>query len=252
MLSTQTINMLRSACDEFGVPIPSVVLEADALNDAAVDLLNSIRVETAPDLSALTLKNLKRTHEQIVAQGSHDAREQAAARIAKQAATQLEDAWHQSAMALMEAFRDPFDCAAEIFTSNLTVLGGHVDAVRAIDDEQHAEYKALTAAAADLYTLGNLRDGLATYVNRDIGHPVIDSLGRVLTLPDFDTVTRKIRARTEGLGRFEPKWWAAVASLDGVVIKWHTPAEQQTYRQLIAVNSDHHAYSAAAAPRRGR
>ncbi|MCR6491712.1 hypothetical protein [Cellulomonas sp. P24] len=248
MLNTQTINALRGACDEFNVPVPAVVLEADALNDAAVNLLNSIRTETAPDLSGLTVKNLKATHEQIVAQGSHDAREQAAAVIVQQAASRLTDAWHQSTTALMAAFREPFDRAAEIFTTNLRVLGGNVDAVRAIDDSQHGEYRALMSAAADLATLGRLRDGLASAHLADVGNPKIERLGRVLTLPDLDVATRKIPAKVEGLGRFEPKWWAALAGIDGVVIKWHTPAEQQTHQQLARVNADHHAYSATVAP----
>jgi len=228
MLSTNSVVLINEACTRFSIPLPKAVVAADALHSAAVDLLTDIRAETAPDLETLTIRNIKDTHTAMVLRTTFQTRERAAVEIEGLTATKSVYAWHLACTALLEAFRTPFDKAAGTFVTALKTLDGNVDPKLAIDAGLHSEYRALTTSAADLSVLAIVRDAIATSVPFDSGHPDLDKIGRITTIPDARTLGRRL----PGTATYRLDWFVELAGVPGVVIKWHTPSEQQTYRAL--------------------
>jgi len=248
MYMPQDVATIAAACSEFGIPIPKVVAEAEATHRAAVDLLAEIRSGTDVDLSAVTAKNLREIHARMVDRETYGAREKAAARIESDTAARVLAAWMTATADLFEGFRKPFDTAAQDFVTALTELNGDLDPGRAIARGLHDAHRRMTDAADRLGTLTRVRDALSRSTPIDVGHKAVEELGRILTLPDFRAANYAIPHETAGdaitrrpaFKRGEPAWFATVARIPGVVIKWHTPGEQQTFAELRALDPDLH------------
>lgn len=232
MLTTRDTQIIAGACDTFKVARPKYVVDAQKLVDAAGTLVADTAAETVPDLGTLSLENMRAIHAQMSTISTKPERLGAAVKIQSQAQQALLIAWMRASSGLLEAFRAPFDKAVGRFTQALTDLGGDLDASRAVASGRHKEHAALTQAAADLGDLARVRDALALASTLDVGHPVLEREGRILTFPNGDSVINTLSSRTQGAGRYEAPWFAAVLGIPGVRIEWHTPAEQQTWLEL--------------------
>ncbi len=235
MLDDQEITILTSACDTYAIPTPQAVIDATALVTAADELLAAIRAEQPPTLAGLTVNTLAATVDAYLARETHATRATIAENIAREANTLRATAWMGAGSNLSGAFRKPFDEAAATFTAQLALVGGHISADLRAVAAVSPEHRALIDAADDLERLGAVRDILAGMHRADVGHDKVERLGRVLHLPSMRAVARSIPVQTEGHRPYEAEWWAGVASVPGVVIKWHTPTEQQTYSALAKV-----------------
>jgi hypothetical protein len=234
MITNFSAITIREACAQFSIPVPKPVMAAEELHAAAVDLLTGIRAETVPDIETVTLKNMAEVHAQMVARTTWQTRERAALEIEGSTEGKRMYAWHQVAAEMCEAFRVPFDKAAGVFGTALKQLDGNTDAETAIGAGLHEQHRALTTAAADLKTLTAVRDALATSLPVDAGHQMLDKLGRIAHIPDMDTITRRIPIRSGGHPEHSLGWFVMLQEIPGVVIQWHTPSEQQTFRTIPA------------------
>ncbi len=241
MITSNDIPKIHDAAAQYGVAIPKPVLAAEALHDAAAHLLEEIRAEAQPDIEAVTVKTLRATHEAMVTRVSWPVRERAAVEIDSTTEYKRIFAWHEAAGGLCVAFAGPFDAAADLFTANLAALDGQVDADRAITLGLHAEHQKLVTAAADLKTLCRVRDALASSLPTAVGAYgqglTLERLGRIADVPSMDAVTRIIPVRSAGLPEHSIAWFAALAGIDGLTLRWHTPEQQQSVAQLAAHNT---------------
>lgn len=242
MYMVQDIRIIAPACGEFGIETPAVVREAEATHDAAAKLLAEIRAERDVDISTVTAKNLKAVHARMVDWETHGSREKVAARIEADTAGRVLAAWMMATADLTEAFRAPFNTAAAEFVTALTDLNDDLDPLHAINAGRHDAHRRMTSAAARLDTLTRVRDALSRSTPIDVGHRAVEELGRILHLPNFYTVNYTIPHNAAGdpitrdglCHRGEALWFAMVARIPGVQIKWHTPSEQQTFTELLA------------------
>lgn len=232
MYYDQEITTLRAACTRTAIKVPDPIASAEATRDAAQQMVDGIAAETEPTLSGLTAKNLNDRVAEVVAWESHDARLEAASRIATAASAQVRDAWFHAGHYLMGALRAPFDEAAGAFVEQLTALGGDLDTARVVADDNRDAYNALMAAAATLKLLANARGILGRYSKADVGDSRLAALGTLVHVPDRVSLRGAIPNALGRAADYEPEWWAALAQVPGVVIRWHTPTEQQRYLDL--------------------
>jgi hypothetical protein len=207
-MQEQDQHRLSDACDNFGVPIAKAITDANALRDAAQELLAATRAETAPDPDSLTAKNLRELHAAMVAWPSHVDRVAAAERLTAVAASKLAAAWAASVPALLTAFRRPFDNTAA------RVLAGDGSAV------------------PELQQLDAVRDTLANTNRARCRSEVLERVTRVLVVPSYDVALNKVRMRTEGIERLTVAWCRHAADL-GCQIKWQTPVEQEAADRML-------------------
>jgi len=244
MISSNDAILIRNACAQFSVPVPKAVATGENLHEAATQLLEEIRAEVAPNLEGLNLKNLRDTHAQMVARTTWQTRERAAVELEATAVQSRILAWHNAAGDLVEAFRVPFDSAAGIFRNALETLNANVDPQVAIRRGLHDEYRALTTSAEELAVLAIARNCLAASLPFDSGRRDLDSIGRIISVPDTYALTRRIPAPD---GRFSLAYWVKLAAVPGVIIKWHAPGDQQVQHDLPANITGGIAYTATAA-----
>lgn len=229
MFLNQSVQEIKRAVEEYKIAIPKTVIEAEALHDAAVELLSATRSEIAPVIDNVNIKNLKVIHAESVAWPLHDDRVAVAVKIESSTEAKRLWAWQAVSPIWMEAFREPFNDAAGLFVKSLNELGGAVNAELAIKSYQVDAHRFLVSAAAELETLARLRKLLAVAMPFDSGRDDVSALGRVLTLPNMAAVM-KIKGSIHR--EFSIEWFAQTLTIEGVEIKWHAPKDQQTLHTL--------------------
>lgn len=231
---TQTIDC---ACDTYKVTRPKYVLDAQKLAEAADKIVADTNTETVPDLGALSVENISEIHTQMSTISTKPERLAAAHKIQAETQQGLIAAWSRAGGDMIEAFRKPFNDATACFTEALSDLDGELDAGRAIAKGHHKAHASMTRAASEMAELAKARDVLAITSKVDVGHSGLEREGRILTFPDFNTMLNTLKFRTQGTGRYDASWFAAVLNIPGVDIVWNAPGEQQTHAQLAKVKA---------------
>lgn len=202
------------AAETYGVPVPDYITKAQALLDAAQKYKADLLALEAPTLNDVTPTTISKRVDAVLAFAQRDERLALANRIEAAADTEVETAWClRFKLTLMTDLAEPFDEAAQAF----------MDVYDNDDPNAHQD----PAVVATLGELVRLRD-LLTSGRRGDGLPgeMYDLPTRVTVLPDQDAITRKIPVRVGNLTRGSIEWLNAMLSIDGVRLKWHTPAQQ--------------------------
>ena len=208
MLLRIQCQVLATAVNNCKIAIPKSITEAEAVHDAAVDLLNKIKGEVEPDIYSVNLKNLDATFTALLSWPSHAARFEIANRLERTTDQAIIQAWQIFCTELMEKFRAPFDEAASKY------MAGDKTVVPALTE------------------LGKVRDILKLVTGSvKLRSDHFEVYSRVLTIPSEKTSMEKIpqvlgNPYSNVEGRYESAWFAAVTSLPGVRLEWHSPADQ--------------------------
>jgi hypothetical protein len=193
---------LASTCEDFNIPKSKTLIEAEALHLAAVALQTEVYDEIEPNSYDLTIKNLRDLHAALVTWSSHAGRASASDLLLQRAEGKVSDEWDWFAATLFESLRAPFDKAA-------------------------AYTKGAEKSLPALMTLARARDILAK-VNKatTLRTDALEPATRVLDVVSARHALYVVAHFTQGLERYGSAWFEAVRGLDGVTLKWMTPADQ--------------------------
>ena len=221
-MNTETIHTIAA---QFEVESPAAVVDADATLAAAIALRDSISLETGPDLTALTVKNLRKTHEAAVAWETRDARLRAADAIVNAAQQQLDQAKWISNEGLRKPLAALFNQRAEDFMSALEGMRGST----ALTAGNGPAYAKLTAAANDLDMLRRARDAYSPRGSQaSTIHDVFEKLSRVFNLtldPNRDHLNFHNK---QGL-----EFWATGVNLEHTITWQDRPTQEQNSADYI-------------------
>jgi hypothetical protein len=193
---------LNSAAEDFTITKPKTLIEAEALHLAAVALQTEVYDEIAPNAYDITIKNLRDLHTALVTWPSHASRASASDLLVQRAEGKVSDEWDWFAATMFESLRAPFDKAAAAY------VGG---------DE-----KSLPA----LMTLATARDILTRVHKATLRTPLLEANTRIIDPVSARHALYVMPIATRDLERFGSDWFKAVRAMDGVTIKWLTPADQ--------------------------
>jgi hypothetical protein len=205
MLINQDITRLNITCEDFNIPKPKTLTDAETLHKAAVALQTEVYAEVEPNSYDLTVKNLRALHAALVSWPSHDSRGEAANLLAQRANGYVMDEWNRFAHALLvgDLLRSPFNKAAAAYT------GGDETALPAL---------IALAQTRDILASANKATTLRT--------DNLDPQTRILDVVSARHALYVVTHATQGLERFAQAWFEAVRDLDGVTIRWMSPADQ--------------------------
>jgi hypothetical protein len=207
---------LTTAAETFAVAKPDYLLEAEAFLAAATKYRTEVETAAQPTLEGVTAKNIGKKIDAILAAAQHGERLTLATRVESIANGDVETAYMRFAGVLMTALAEPFDKAAQKFMAVYD---------RAPDAPQDP---ALVATLGELVRLRDEmapgRVGDATPTNGALDLPT-----RCALLPCKDVIAVTIPARTRMLQRGSLEWLNAMLSVEGVRLKWHTPAQQAAH-----------------------
>ena len=206
---------LSTAAETFAVAKPDYLLEAEAFLAAATKYRTDVEKAAQPTLEGVTAKNIGKKIDAILAAAQHGERLTLATRVESVANDDVETAFERFKLILMTELAAPFAQLAAAFM---------VAYDRAPDAPQDP---ALVAKLGELVRLrdlmaGRVGDATPTYSAADL--PT-----RVATLPCKDVLAVAVPARTHGMQRGSLEWLNAMLSVEGVRLKWHTPAQQAAH-----------------------
>jgi hypothetical protein len=218
MLLTHQTHALNAACEDYNIPLPDYVLAAQDLKAAVAALYAKVGAETPPTTNGVTTKTLEATFKALLAWPGHDARLAVADRLTQVGETAVIDAWTRFSQVLMEELRVPFDKAAIAYVAGGTLPYTAVDQV------------ALTT----LMDLARVRDIFAGMSKPpDLRTTLLEQATRVLDVVSARHALYVLTNKTRGLDRYGADWFAAVRLVDGVTIRWMTPADQVAMDKVL-------------------
>jgi hypothetical protein len=202
MLMHQDTVRLASTVEDFNIPKPKTLIEAETLHQAALALQAEVYAEVEPNSYDLTVKNLRDLHTALVTWPSHAGRASASDLLVQRAEGKVSDEWDWFAATMFESLRAPFDKAAAAY------VGG---------DE-----KSLPA----LMTLATARDILTRVHKATLRTPLLEANTRIIDPVSARHALYVMPIATRDIERYGTDWFKAVRGMDGVTIKWLTPADQ--------------------------
>jgi hypothetical protein len=211
---------LANAAETYGVPKPDYLLDAEAFLDAATKYRTEVEALTPPTLAGVGAKNIAKTIDAILVFSQRDERLRLAARVEHIADGDVETAYMRFKQVLLTDLAKPFDEAAQKF---MAVYDRNPDAPQD------------PATLATLGELVRLRDQMAPGRVGDAtpSHSGADLPTRCATLLCMEDLAVKIPHRTHAMQRGSVEWCNAMLSVDGVRLKWQTPAEQASHTAAI-------------------
>lgn len=225
MISHNDIYALRSAFEDYNLEIPGRIVEAEALAEAAEELVAELSAGTAPDVSTVTAKTVPAVHQAIVDWPNTAAQIDAARQIERHAQSERLAAWTVGSGALMTGLQDPFNDIAGRFTQN-----GDTD------------------LAAELEQLARIRDLLAHSGGpiADLGITKVEEVTRLCIPPSKTAALNEVRAL--GHGRlFSTSWFNDARRAPGLTLSWNIPARQvEIWNELPSQHSPEQAADFAA------
>jgi hypothetical protein len=208
--------ILSGAAETYNVEIPTYLAEALAFLAAATKYRTEVEQTAQPTLEGVTAKTIGKKIDAIIGAGDHVERLTLATRVETIANGDVETAYMRFAGVLLVELAKPFDEAAQKF---MAVYDRAPDA---------AQDPALVAKLAELVRVRDQmapgRVGDATPTNGALDLP-----SRCALLPCKDVIAVTIPARTRMLQRGSLEWLNAMLSVEGVRLKWHTPAQQAAH-----------------------
>ncbi len=216
MINAGTRALLTQTAENYGIPIPDYVADAQELVDAATAYRLELTQMTEPSIGAVTPLTISATVDGILAYDQRDRRLELARRIETEATTRLDAAFGRFRGVLLTALAEPYDHAAVMF----------MDAY-----DTHTEPAPWTVAT--LADLIRVRDALAGRVGEGLPGNGYDLPTRIATYPDHHSILNRQRLRTEGMSRGSRQWLDALLSIPGVRLKWQTPSEQAAHIEAL-------------------
>ncbi len=215
-MQNQTRALLTSLYDSHAAELPARIGEAVAALAVSREVRDAIDTETAPDLDT---RDAKRLTASITARALHDAtrtqRLELAQRVEREAESALGTAWDGAVTAMHADMAGWFATAAENFLT--ASASGDRDRL----DQYAAELSAIRAARAALH--GRLEvTALPFWQWTQI--VAVDSLPTALHLNQrmSDNALPGQPRTADG----SAAWWAKLAAVPGVTLRYHTPHEQ--------------------------
>jgi hypothetical protein len=212
-MTTQERFLLAAAAETYSVTLPEYLVTAKAFLAAATKYRTETEALAQPTLDGVNAKTIAKTIDAILAADQHDDRLALAVRVERNADSLLETAYARFKGVLLTELAKPFDQAAAEFMSTYD---------RAPDAPQDPATVATLGELVrvrDLLHPGRVGGGTPTHSGADL--PT-----RCATLPCKDVLAVKLPARTHALQRGSLEWCNAMLSVDGVRLKWQTPAQQ--------------------------
>jgi len=205
--------LLAGAAETYGVTIPDYLVTAKAFLDAATKYRTEVEALEQPTLEGVNAKNIGVKVDAVLAFAQRDDRLALAVRVEHIADGDVETAYMRFKLVLLTELAKPFDKAAAEYMAVYD---------RAPDGAQDP------ALVATLGGLVRLRDQMAP---GRVGaatprHSGADLPTRCATLPYLDVLAVKIPHRTHALERGSLEWLNGMLSVEGVRLKWQTPAQQ--------------------------
>lgn len=223
---------------------PPAVMDARAFEAAALELVEKLKATPPVDLeSAATPKDIATVHAAAVAYDqAHEIATRHAATLARIAASRVETAWRNSLPALMVTMAATFDTAADALRTALAPYPTLAAATTAAAEHWNPETADLRAALATLNNLRQARDLMANSggVQNALVSAPYELNSRTLW---FDNVGIHTRFHSKAANRRED-YYLIASFIDGIRIKWQTPAEQLEQPAAVAV-AKHNATIAA-------
>ena len=206
---------LDNAAETYGVTVPGYLADAKAFLDAATTYRTEVEQTAQPTLEGVTAKTIGKTIDAILAAAQRGERLTLATRVETIADGLLTDAYARFKLVLMTDLAAPFDKAAVEFMAVYD---------RAPDAPQDP------ALVATLGELVRLRDEFAGRVGQSTPQgDAYDLPTRCAVLPYRDVIAVTVPARTHALQRGSLEWLNAMLSVEGVRLKWHSPAQQAAH-----------------------
>jgi hypothetical protein len=203
---------LSNAAETYGVAKSADLVAAEAFLDAATKYRTEVEALEQPTLEGVTAKTIARKIDAILAAAQHSERLTLATRVETIADGLLTDAYARFKGILMIDLAKPFDEAASRFMAVYDGAAPHVQD---------------PATVATLGELVRLRDQMAGRVgDATPSSDGFDLPTRVAVLPCKDVIAVKVPHRTHGMQRGSIEWLDAMLSVEGLRLKWHTPAQQ--------------------------
>lgn len=208
---------LANAAEDYKIEIPDYLAEAKGFLAAATKYRTDLEALGAPTLAGVNAKTIVKTIDAVLAFAQRGDRLVLAAQVEHIADGLLEDAYARFKQVLLIELAAPFDKAAAEF---MAVYDRTPDA---------RQDPATLATLGELVRLRDLlapgRVGDATPANSGLDLPT-----RCATLPSKEVILVRLPGRTHGLQRGSLEWCNAMLSVDGVRLKWHTPAQHAPTR----------------------
>ncbi len=225
-------HILANAAETYGVALPDYLTTAKALLEAAETYKADVAALTPPTLEGVTAKTIAKTIDAVLAFAQRDDRLKLASRVEAIADAAVEFAYMRFQETLMTDLAKPFDKAASKFMA-------------VYDANPHAAQDPATVAT--LCDLIRLRDQMAGRVGASTPTgDLYDLPTRVTTLPNKDVLARKIPVRVGNLRHDSVEWLNAMLSIEGIRLKWQTPAEQAAHIATLPRYSEAYTASASA------
>jgi hypothetical protein len=230
-MQTSDIPTLRLAAETFGIKLPTAVKDAEALLQAAADLVATVEAEQAPDPEQFANPaQLKRVYQALVEWDSHPARQAHARTVHALAESKRLFAWKDATGYFLAAFQEPFTTAAAAFQAALVEAGGTYEGASG------AARDTLDDLAVPLEQLATVRRVLGTEHPVDLGNnllPAITQLARFDTLED----SARFHLRTGDHKHGSAAWFAAIITAPGMTLSYQLPDQQQSTLDLATAGA---------------
>ena len=214
-MSAMERNTLSTAARTYGVTKPDYLLEAEAFLAAATKYRIEVETAAQPTLAGVNAKNIAKRIDAILAAAQNGERLTLATRVEVIANGDVETAYMRFQGVLMTALAKPFDELASRF------MAAYDSAPDAPQDQ---------ALVAKLGELVRVRDQMAGTVGQSTPQgAAYDLPTRCALLPYRDVIAVTVPARTRMLQRGSIEWLRAMLSVEGVRLRWNTPAQQAAH-----------------------
>jgi hypothetical protein len=206
-------NLLDNVAETYGVTLPEWFVEAKTFATASTKYRVEVEAVVPPTLAGVTAKTFAKRIDAILAAAQHDERLRLAAEVERTAGGLLVAAYARFAGVLLTELAEPFNAAAEAFMA-------------AYDSNA-------TPTPEVVATLGELvrvRDVMANRVgDATPTYPAADLPTRCATLPHLTVLAVALPKATHALTRGSVEWCNAMLGVDGVRLKWLSPAAQSAH-----------------------
>ena len=225
--------LILNAADTYDIAHPDYLVTALTFLEAAKSYQAKVAALTVPTLDGVNATNIAQTIDAVLAFAQQAERLTLATRVVAIADSAVESAIMRFEVVLMTDLAKPFDEAAEAFMA-------------VYDSNPTAPQDPATVAT--LCALIRLRDQLgarSSRIRNDLPGDMYDLPTRVTVLPSKDIFHAKIPVRAGHLRHDSIEWVNAMLSIDGVRLKWQTPAQQAA--QVASLPRESTAYTASPA-----
>lgn len=223
----------------FDTPLPAGIGKAQAIADAAADVRAAIYGESEPSAEVTNAKDAPVTIARIADWHANIAHRRAASdRVAGAARGVAEGAWFASVMQFHADLSTWFGATVERFDALLAEINVETDQIRLLQAGRVAEQNELVALAAKLTAIRNARRALQSQA--EIHSKPFTYWSAFATQPDLGMCVNlrnvfigDLAQGTKDIPDGTPAWWQKLASVNGVSLKYSTPAQQQAMHDAI-------------------